>query len=292
MISRLADLIAARATSDGFSVSPLDGVRFMRSTRSTPRAPVVYEPGIFIIAQGRKRGYLGGEVYTYDPRNYLVLSVPLPFECEVEASPQEPLLGLSVRVDPATIADLLLEMDDVPSTPVAVPRGIYATPLDDELCSAATRLLECLATPADARILGPQIVREITYRVLRGEQGHALRAVAARHGNFGQITKALRRMHTDYSGELDVDTLARESGMSVSTFHHNFKAVTSTSPLQYLKTIRLHKARLLMVHEGLGAGIAAGRVGYESPSQFSREFKRLFGNSPADEAARIRVSLM
>lgn len=291
MGTRLAELLSDLAKGEGYSPSILDGVRFMRSTRSTHRTPVVYEPGVFIIAQGRKRGYLGDDVYTYDPKNYLVLSVPLPFECEIEATPEEPLLGLAVRVDPATIAELLLEMDDVPAAPVGVPRGIYATPIDEGLCGAAMRLLECLRSPVEARILGPQIVREITYRVLRGAQGDALRAVAARHSHFGQITKALRRMHTDYSGSLDVETLARESGMSVSTFHHNFKAVTSSSPLQYLKTIRLHKARLLMVHEGLGAGIAAGRVGYESPSQFSREFKRLFGNSPADEANRLRTSI-
>ena len=291
MGSRLADLLSRLATGEGYSQSILDGVRFMRATRYIPRAPVVYEPGIIIIAQGRKRGFLGGQVYTYDPKNYLVLSVPLPFECETEGSLDQPLLGLSVRVDPATIAELLLEMDDLPAAAVALPRGIFATPLDEGLCDAATRLLESLKSPADAKILGPQIVREMTYRVLRGPQGDALRAVAARHSNFGQITKALHRIHTDYSGSLDVETLARESGMSVSTFHHNFKAVTSSSPLQYLKTIRLHKARLMMVHEGLGAGIAASRVGYESPSQFSREFKRLFGNSPAEEAARVRVAL-
>jgi AraC-like DNA-binding protein len=263
----------------------------MRVSKAMARHPVVYEPGIFIIAQGRKRGFLGGRVYTYDAKNYLVLSVPLPFECEVEATAKVPLLGLSVRVDPVTVAELLMEIDEFPSKPAAMPRGIYATPLHDDLCNAALRLLESLRTPAEARILGPQIVREITYRVLRGPQGDALRAVAARHTHFGQITKALHRMHADYSGSLDVETLARESGMSVSTFHHNFKAVTSSSPVQYLKAVRLHKARLLMVNEGLGAGVAAGRVGYESPSQFSREFKRFFGSSPADEAARIRMSL-
>jgi AraC-like DNA-binding protein len=291
MGNRLVDLLAGFATNEGYTTSLLDSVQFMRVTRAMPRHPVVYDPGIFIIAQGRKRGYLGGRVYTYDAKNYLVLSVPLPFECEVEANPQEPLLGLSVRIDPVVVAELLMEMDDLPAKPVAMPRGIYATPIHDDLCNAAVRLLECLRAPADARILAPQIVKEMTYRVLRGPQGDALRAVAARHSYFGQISKAMHRMHTDYSDSLDIDTLARESGMSVSTFHHNFKTVTSSSPLQYLKAIRLHKARLLMVNEGLGAGVASSRVGYESPSQFSREFKRFFGNSPADEAARIRVVL-
>jgi AraC-like DNA-binding protein len=288
---RLVEMLAGFAKSEGYNQSYLDGVQFMRVSRAMPRHPVVYEPGIFIIAQGRKRGYLGGRVYTYDAKNYLVLSVPLPFECEVEANPKVPLLGLSVRVDPVTVAELLMEMDEFPAKRVAMPRGIYATPLHGDLCDAAQRLLECLRTPAEARILGPQIVREMTYRVQRGPQGDALRAVAARHSHFGQISKALQRMHTGYSDSLDVETLARESGMSVSTFHHNFKAVTSSSPLQYLKAIRLHQARLLMVNDGLGAGVAAGRVGYESPSQFSREFKRFFGKTPADEAERIRTTL-
>lgn len=290
-MGRLVELLGQLATGEGINPTILDGVRYMRATQTTRRHPVVYEPGIFIIAQGRKRGFLGGQVYTYDSKNYLVTSVPMPFECETIGTPEKPLLGLSVRVDPATIAELLLEMDDAPNTRITIPRGIFATPLNEGLCDAATRLLECLKSPADARILGPQIVREITYRVLRGPQGGALRAVAARHSHFGQIARALRRMHNDYSDSLDVETLARESGMSVSTFHHNFKAVTSSSPLQYLKAIRLHKARMLMVHEGLGAGVAAGQVGYESPSQFSREFKRFFGSSPADEAARLREVL-
>jgi len=291
MSTRLVELLSQLAAREGFSDSMLEGVRFMRSTQRIPRRPVVYEPGIVIIAQGRKRGYLGGRIYTYDAKNYLVLSVPLPFECETEGTPDKPLLGLSVSVDPATVAELLMEMDDVPLQPVAAPRAIYATPLNDGLCDAATRLLESLRSRSDARILGPQIVREITYRVLRGEQGGALRAVAARHSHFGQIHKALRRIHTDYSGAIDIETLASESGMSVSAFHHNFKAVTSSSPLQYLKTIRLHKARMLMVNEGLGAGSAAGRVGYESPSQFSREFKRLFGSTPGEEAERWRGAM-
>src|SRR5205085_10093593 len=138
----LAELIARLAPTEGYSQSALDGVRFMRVSRAMPRQPVVYEPGIVIITQGRKRGFVGEHVYTYDAKNYLVLSVPLPFECETEASPKVPLLGLSVRVEPATIAELLMEMDVV-HKPVAVPRAIYATPLDAALCDAATRLLEC-----------------------------------------------------------------------------------------------------------------------------------------------------
>ena len=182
-------------------------------------------------------------------------------------------------------------MDEPLPDSVASPRGIYATPLNAALGGAVIRLLECLGDATEARILGPQIVREIVYRVLCGEQGNALRALAVRHTHFARIGKVLRRVHTEFSCPLDVETLAEEASMSVSTFHHHFKAVTSTSPLQYVKTIRLHQARLLMVHEGLNAGVAAQRVGYESPSQFSREFKRLFGSNPSTEAARVRAAL-
>lgn len=286
---RLVSLLRELASTEGVTQSPLNAVRVMMAREPRACAPVVYEPSIVIIGQGRKRGYLGDRVYTYDANNYLVLSVPLPFECETEATPEEPLLGLSVRVDPGMLGELLMEMDEEVVLSGELPRGIYATPLTRELTGAAVRLLECLRSPVESRILGPQIVREITYRVLRGEQGGALRAVAARNGRFSRIARVLRRIHTEFESEFDVESMAKEVNMSVSAFHHNFKAVTSVSPLQYLKSIRLHKARLLMVQEGLNVGIAADRVGYESASQFSREYKRLFGSSPAEEAARLRA---
>jgi len=285
---RLVELLDSLATVEGPSPSLLEGVQLIRSKRYTPPIPIIYDPCIVIVGQGRKIGYLGDQVYTYDPYNYLVLSVPLPFVCETKASPEEPLLAVSMRVDPATLGELLLEMDDERVVSGQVPRGIYSTPLTGELIEATVRLLECLRSPADSRILGPQAIREIIYRVLCGEQGGALRAVAARHSRFSQIARVLRRIHTEYQNELNIDALAKEAGMSVSSFHHNFKAVTSASPLQYLKSIRLHKARMLMVQDGLNVSTAAARVGYESASQFSREYKRHFGSTPADEAAKMR----
>jgi AraC-like DNA-binding protein len=217
------------------------------------------------------------------------LSVPLPFECETEASSEKPLLAVSIRVDLAILAELLMKMDggNRSGTP-SIPQGIYSTKLDGHLSESTVRLLECLCNPVEARILGPQIIREITYRVLCGEQGGALRAAAALHSRFGQVNQALQRIHAEYARDLSVEELADTAGMSPSAFHQNFKSVTSTSPLQYLKTIRLHKARMLMAYEGLRAGIAAEQVGYESSSQFSREFKRLFGTSPVEETERVR----
>jgi AraC-like DNA-binding protein len=285
---KMVELLGELAIKEGFSPSKLTGVKFIRSNKPFPRMPVVYEPSIVIVGQGRKIGYLGDQVYIYDPFNYLVLSVPLPFECETQATPEEPYLAVSVQVDPVTVGELLIEMDDDGVAGRAVPLGICSTPLTDELISATVRLLECLKTPLDSRILGPHIVREIIYRALYGEQGGALRALAVRHSRFSQIARVLRRIHTEYDKELDIEFLAGEANMSISTFHHNFKSVTSESPLRYLKSIRLHKALMLMLRDGLNASAAAGKVGYESASQFSRELNRYFGNSPADEAAKLR----
>ena len=288
---RIVSLLSELARGEGFSPSRLPGVKFMRSTQLVPRSPIAYDPSIVIIGQGRKTGYLGGKTFVYDANNYLVLAVPLPFECKTEGSREAPLLGLSVGVSPGLVAELLIQIEQAPPANGSQPQAIQATALDGRLSNAAVRLLECLRSADDARILGPQIVREITYRVLLGELGHNLGALAAPHTHFGQITRVLTRIHTDYARSYDMGALAREAGMSVSTFHTHFKAVTSSSPLQYLKNVRLHKARMLMVHEGANAGTAALQVGYESVSQFSREFKRLFGNGPAAEAQQLRKSL-
>ena len=286
---RLVELLSSLATEEGFTPSRLVEVQFFRASNPAPRTPVAYDPCIVIVGQGRKRGYLGDQIFIYDPYNYLVLSVPLPFECETEASPEEPLLAVMLQVDHASLGELLMAMDDDSGMSMQVPRGVYSKPLTDELISATIRLLECLKNPLDTRILGKQIMREIIYRVLCGEQGGALRMLAARHSQFGQIAKVLRRIHSEYNTKLDIESLASEANMSVSIFHHYFKAVAAASPLQYLKSIRLHKARMMMIHDGINASIAAGSVGYESPSQFSREFKRFFGNSPMDEAVKMRA---
>ena len=290
---RMTELLEGLTTKEGTHPSLLEGVNLMRAERYYPPNPVLYEPSIVVIAQGRKKGYLGGRVYTYDANNYLVLAVPLPFECETEATSTHPLLGVSIRADLSVLTELIMNMSDPPpSTGSSEPEGICSTPLNPTLNEAITRLLQQLTHPETARMLGPQTVREIVYHVLCGRQGSALRAALTMNSQFSQMSRILRRIHAEYAQPLDIKTLAEDANMSLSVFHRRFKEITSTPPLQYIKTIRLHQARTLMAREGASAGEAAYQVGYDSPSQFSREFKRLFANTPLQEAARTRRLLM
>lgn len=289
-MTRMATLLARLAPAEGFTLSALDDVKFMRANGPVARTPVLYEPCICIVVQGRKRGYVGDTVFAFDAQRYLVLSVPLPFQTETEATLDEPLLGLAIRIDRTTLADLLVAIEG-DTTPSQAPATIMTTPLDARLEASVLRLLESLARPQEARVLGPGLVREICYHVLMGEQGGAMRAALTSQGHFGKIARALHRIHADYQADLNVASLAQEANMSVATFHVHFKAVTQCSPIQYVKAARLHEARLLMVRSGVTAASASAQVGYESPSQFSREFKRMFGRSPGEEAAFMKHTL-
>ena len=289
---RLASLLDEVALHEGTHPTLVEGVEVARVSQPVQRAPVVYRPKILIVGQGRKRAHLGGEVYQYDAYNYLVLSVPLPAECETEASPAEPLLLLSIHVEPTMLGEMLLEMDELTPPAGPTPRGISSSPMTEEIGRAVIRLLQCLKSPLDSRMLGRQAVREVVYRVLLGEQGGSLRALASRDDHFARIARVLRHVHADYAKPLSVEEMARKAGMSVAAFHHYFKLVTASSPLQYLKRIRLDHAKRLMAHDGHNAGTAARAVGYESASQFSREFKRLFGVTPGEEAEKTRARLV
>jgi AraC-like DNA-binding protein len=276
---RLAELLEAQVTVDGFSPTLVPGVTYVRGSRSIPRHPLIYTPRIVVIAQGRKCVFLGDKSYVYDANNYLALSVPMPFECETTASEEEPLLGMSINVDPILVGEILLEMGDMAG--VEPSSCVSSSAMTDDVIDAAERLAKVLASPADARILGPQIVREIVYRVLVSEQGDVLRLLTSNSSRFGHIARVLRRIHEDYASDLDVASLAREANMGTSTFHHAFREATATSPVQYVKRIRLHRARTLLTTEGLSAQDAARKVGYASASQFSREYSRMFGSSPS-----------
>ncbi|MBV7483154.1 AraC family transcriptional regulator [Bordetella sp. BOR01] len=284
-------LLRALAPDEGYTLTALPGVRILRSNRALSRTPVLYDPGIVIVCQGRKRGYFGGQLYLYDQRHYLVVSVPVPFSMETDATPQRPLLALYLHLDFTMAAELAAQID---RTGMAeheqAPQSMMSTPMDDAMQASVLRLLEAMHRPLEAAVLGPGLLRELYFRVLSGAQGSSMRAALAMRGQFGRIGRSIRLIHAGYAQPLDVTQLAEEAGMSIPSFHSHFKAVTQVSPMQYVKSTRLHQARLLMVRQDLSAEAAGHAVGYTSPSQFSREFKRLFGLTPAAEANRMRKS--
>jgi len=289
--SRMVRLLRTLAPREGYNLTFLPGVRILRSDRRLSRTPVLYDPGIVIVCQGRKRGYFGDRVYLYDEEHYLAIAVPVPFTMETEATPSRPLLAVYMHLDFRTAAELMLQINSHGFTePGIEPQSMMSSPMDADLRSTVVRLLEAMNRPLEAAVLGPALVRELYYRVLTGPQGSVMRAALAMQGQFGKVGKALRHIHAAYKQRLDITQLAAEAGMSVPTFHSHFKVITQTSPMQYLKSTRLHQARLLMVRESMTAAAACRAVGYESTSQFSREFKRLFGLTPLEEASRMRNS--
>lgn len=285
---RMVQMMGRLAPVEGYNLSPLDDVQFLRSNRPLTRTPVLYEPGIVILCQGRKRGYLGEEVFVYDAQHYLVVSVPVPFTMETDASEAEPMLAVYLRLDFAMAGELIQQVGEVRGFGAARPTGMYASPMDEPLRRSTLRFLEIMAEPADAQILGPAMLRELYYRILTGEQGGTMRAAIAQQGQFGKVTRAIHKIHRCYHEHLDIEALAQEAQMSVPNFHLHFRKVTDSSPMQYLKMTRLHQARLLMLRNDLTAARTAFLVGYESASQFSRDFKRLFGRTPLAEVAWMK----
>ncbi len=292
-MSNMIELLDTFATIDGDAVeSKLAGVRFFKDTKHVARRPMLYNPGICIVASGHKVAFLGGREFRYDVDNYLVTSVSMPFECESFPSPEIPLLGMFIDIDLAQLNDLISQMDlqaDVANLDDNdLPLGIGPSAMDEDMKDAAIKLLKALRTEREAKILAPGLVREIYYRALCGSQAPVLYSLAKSSGAFSQLASVITMMEKMYSEKLDVQQLADTAHMSVSAFHKAFKEITANSPLQYLKKIRLSRARDLIVQQKMKAYLAADAVGYESSSQFSREFKRHFGQSPAEVIREMR----
>lgn len=269
----------------GLKQLAVPGLQAFRSDGSVDRAPCVYEPCIVMVLQGSKRAYLADTVSDYTPDNYVVFALPMPMESEIiGASPEEPFLALALRIEPAVIADLQSQIEGGEAATADAHQSIILSEITGEMHEALYRLLSSLDSEADARVLGPMIRNEIYYRVLQGNQGSILRAVLERHGHYHRISQVLRTIQSDCSAELTTADMARMANMSKTLLHDSFKAITSLTPLQYVKTMRLHRARTLMLNDGASARTAAYAVGYGSASQFSREFKRLFGYPPSMES--------
>jgi len=281
-MNKIAEQLQLLLPAAGYHPAALEGITLMRADASTGRVPVLQEPTVVIMGQGMKRGFLGDEEVCYRPGQCLVVSVPMHFECDTVVDASGPMLALTVRIDVALINELMAKMGPIDRSRAGPPElGMLVADVNGQLEEIIGRLLAALASPDDAVILGPQLVRELHYRLLQSPGGTGLRNLAAWHGRWGQIYRACEHLRVHYAQQHDVGTLARAAAMSVSGFHDAFRAVTGCSPMQYLKCIRLHKARDLIV-TGTAVSQAAYQVGYASASQFSREFKRLFGQPPAD----------
>lgn len=266
-------------------------IKLLRVNESVPHTPVLYEPCIVIVLQGKKTGLMDGQEFAYDPQHYLVVSVPLPFTSKTVASQDEPLLAVSVSLNMAVIAEILIELGETYTRDDDIPKTLLSTPLGDELTDTVYRLLKAVSDKEKARILGPGILKELYYRVLIDEQGVSIRAALSGKGHFRQISAAIHTIHTRFMEPLDVHSLAKAAGMSSPSFHRHFRAYTGTTPIQYLISIRLHQARFLMVRSSITASAASLKTGYTSPTQFSREFRRFFGHPPQKEAQRLRQLL-
>ncbi len=282
-------LLKTLAPQEGYNLTALPDVRILRSDRPLARTPVLYDPGIVIVCQGSKRGFFGDQVYLYDEQHYLAVAVPVPFTMETAASAEHPLLAIYLHLDFSVATELLLQLEqqDVAFESQAA-QSMMSSPMDQTLRETVLRFLTTLNHPLDAKMLGPALVRELYYRVLTGAQGSALRAALTLQGQFGKVGKALSHIHAHYAQPLTLGQLASLAGMSVPTFHTHFKSITNQPPMQYVKSVRLHQARMLMVRQEMTAAAASHAVGYESASQFNREFKRLFGLPPAGEIKRMQ----
>jgi len=251
--------------------------------RDLPSEPVSYlhGPSICLIAQGAKQVMLGEEVHGYDANHFLITSVDMPVIAQVtEASEECPYLGLTLRLDLQVMAQLIID-NNLPLPPVRSPgRGMAVSEVTTPLLDAFQRLIDLLDEPADVPILAPLVQREIYYRLLVGDQGLRLRQIVETGSQSHQIARAIEWLKENFTRPLRIDDLAAYTSMSTSSFHHHFRALTAMSPLQYQKSLRLQEARRLMLTEHLDASTASLRVGYESPSQFSREYGRLFGAPP------------
>src|SRR5579863_1409469 len=284
----LAERIAQAVREDG-TVQLLQGLHLSRC--SLPLKPVhsVLEPSVCVIAQGSKEVLLGDSRYQYDPSRYLLATVELPRVSQVlEASKERPYLSLRLALAPTVVSSVLVEAGHASPPGHADVRAIAVSPLDGNLLDAFVRLVRLLDSPAEASVLLPLNMREIIYRLLMGEQGGRLRHLALQGGYTPYIARAVGRLRQDFDQPLHIEELARELGMSVSGFHHHFKAVTAMSPLQFQKQLRLQEARRLMLGEDFDAASAAYRVSYHDASHFNREYKSLFGVPPMRDMQRLR----
>jgi AraC-like DNA-binding protein len=286
----LKSAIAQFTPGDGFHATGIPGLSLMRFSRPTEPTHGLIQPTLCIVAQGKKRTIAGNRIMAYDAANFLVVSADTPIIGQVmEASPEEPYLCFKLDLDPAAITELLIDVGGIGGGAAEADASISVSPLTPELVDAAARLVRLLASPDDIRVLAPLVKRELFYRVLQTDQATRLQQIALAESRLQQVNRAIGWIKANYRDSFAIETVAAEARMSPSSLHVHFKAVTAMSPLQYQKQLRLQEARRLMLSEALDAASAGHRVGYDSPSQFSREYARTFGAPPLRDVARLKA---
>lgn len=289
ILAMLASKLAPRA---GYNTTALSPVRILRSEAVLEDVPVLYRPGAVFVLQGSKQGFLDGEIYRYDADHYLAVSVPVPFRMASQASSEHPLLAIYLDFDLQLAAEIVTALDARTGQPRKVrARSLVSSPMAPDLADVLTRLLRALGDPEELAILGSSLLRELHYRILIGPQGHSLIAALRRDGVTDRIVQSLALIRERYNEQLPVPMLAASAGMSVPSYHSGFKALTGSSPIQYVKALRLHQARLMIARRSGSIATIAAEVGYASPAQFSRDFKRHFRRKPSDEASWMREHL-
>jgi len=284
-LKKLVTLLEQHTPQEGISFTQFKDLGTFKASAIERKSPNYYDPAVVIVGQGEKRCYVGNQTYKYGPGEFLILFLPMPLEVEIiTASPDKPFLAAGISIDLGRLADVLLRIERIEGAtmkPVSTnPSGIFSAPLNDNLLSPTIRLLESLDNPRDAAILGELIVEEIYYRILCDEQGGDLRTFLQQRGQIQRISKAVDYIHQHIEAPISVKKLAELVHMSRTSFYENFREVMHISPLQYVKSVKLMKAQTL-IKAGKNASEAGYMVGYNSPAQFSREYKRHFGFVPS-----------
>lgn len=290
ILTEIVSVIARHVSKDGFQATPIERVTLVRSSTVTMPMPNVYRPQLCIVAQGCKEVTWDDHVFRYAPGRYGVVTYDLPVIGHViEATPDKPYLCLYLDFDPVMLGELALRVPPPQGAP-SLPVGKTVSDAGAPLLDAMLRLLRLLDDPAALSVLGPLVEQEILYRLLVGPDGARMRHITFSQGRVAQIGRAIAWIGTNFRERFSIERLAAEVGMSPSSLHEHFRAVTAMTPLQFQKQLRLQDARSLMLVEDIDVTTAALRVGYESPSQFSREYRRYFGEPPARDIARLRAS--
>lgn len=281
----LVALIRSLAPQPGWVHTRLPDVKLISAFSHMGSSPQIYEPSLMIVAQGSKVAFLGPRTFEYGAGHYLIQALSVPFKCETFAAPDMPLYGVSVAIDRTMLGELVQTMGPMREgeSRMQTPESMSSVQFDVGMRESVERLLRCLHDPLECQVMGQARVRDVLYSALRGPQAGVLRALVEQQGQFARVAASVNYLHEHFAEPLNVETLARCANMSVSTFHEHFKRSTLLSPVQYLKRLRLLRAQQMLVSDGVGVAQVALKVGYQSASQFSREYKRYFERSPGQE---------